>query len=758
MGKFPNCIEPWRWPSFDLRIARLILYSRQPVTWTLLCSVLSFQENISFTVDNIQRCMTRAQGSLFQVQKAINGISILALPHETWRTHFSDFEFNPDKLDGVAERGERSRAVKLVVDARLPLLYSKVRRVAANMSLFQTCSRVLCNDNVRTAIVQFHNSTDARRHILDSSSKWDRKWPNCDLLTPVGRQEVDIRRLESQLFLDEDWTRWLLRQTNYLNSDRQWRDKQKEDRERFMLRYGDNHTFHQVGDEMVLQSRLGQEALTLLDVAKDRELLAYSFRSVSGSSARSIAYLNLILFRHIFHHSSWLFREMQPGKPHSDFIAIMRTFLSSMDRHVSLVAQKVIDDHKNKTLAGRYPRSTSRDAEDPNHIDVLANIAATLQSLTAIIDFSRLYMDAPESWASKPLAIMQSTSFDVLYQIVFTPYDIWEESVLLKLEGVTSYGTLWATFKVVNGVLTVLRDVELTLFKAPRLAVGLGNVVDAIQHLRCMLSQWMVLHHHNVMDRPLLQDELPEPLDVQHGFLYPKLLQALNLEACAVEEYHHVTGVLLVDVDLWQHHSLYTGIWMACFAFGAVALNHFWILTLVLFLFSENHGDRVTKYGPSSPRRIAFSLPPFIVAGWLVAHLLRSHIGLLIGISAFAAVIYASGFINLRRGIGQRGQCCLRVKIELNVSLKELAQVFIRDVVPPWHAHTTIATVISGVYPSSNAMNVAAALYSIHIAVRYLWDPDGLQHSLAVLQAIRSRNFVIEQTPHNMSSSNARLT
>lgn len=225
--------------------------------------------------------MTRAQGSLFEVQKTINGIPILALPHETWRTHFADFEFNPDILDGVAGGGERSRAVKLVIETRLPRLYKEVRCVAAHMSLFQTCSRVICNDKVRKAIVQFHNSTDARRHVLDSASKWERKWPDCDVLSPVGRQEVDVRRLESQLFQDEDWTRWLLRQTNYLDLDRQWRDKQKEDREKFISRHGDNDKFHKVRDvedEMVLQSRLGQEALTLLDVDKDRELLAYSFR------------------------------------------------------------------------------------------------------------------------------------------------------------------------------------------------------------------------------------------------------------------------------------------------------------------------------------------------------------------------------------------------------------------------------------------------------------------------------------------------
>lgn len=427
-----------------------------------------------------------------------------------------------------------------------------------------------------------------------------------------------------------------------------------------------------------------------------------------------------------------------------------------MDRHVSLVAQKVIDDHKNKTVAGCYPRSTSRDAEDPDHIDVLANIATTLQSLTTIIDFIRLYIDAPESWSLKPLAIMQSTSFDFLYQTVFTPCDIWEESVLLKLDGVASCGTLWATFKFANGILATLRDAELTLFKAPRLAVGLGNVIDAIQHLRCMLSQWIILHHHNAMNRSLLQDELPEPLGVQHGFLYPKLLRTLNLETCAVEEYHHLTGVLLVDVDLWQYHqSLYTGVWMACFAFGAVALHRFWILALVISLFSESHGDRVTKYSPSSPRRMMFSFPPFIVAGWLAAHLWRSHIGLLVGISAFAAVMYTSGFINLQRGTSQG---YLRVKVELNVGLRGLAQVFIRDVVPPCHAHATIATVISGVHPLSHAMNVAAALYAIHNAVRYLSDPDGLQHSLAVLQAIRARNSVIEQTPPIMPSYNARLT
>lgn len=450
---------------------------------------------------------------------------------------------------------------------------------------------------------------------------------------------------------------------------------------------------------------------------------------------------------------------MQPGKPHPDFIAIMHTFLNSMDRHVSLFAQKVVDYHKNKTIANRYPRSTSREAEDPDHIDVLANIASTLQSLTDITDFIREYMDAPESWSSISLTIMRPTSFDFLYQIIFTPGDIWEEGVLQELDGIASRGTLWVTFKFVNGMLAILRDAELTLFKAPRLAVGLGNVLDATQHLRSMLSQWMVLHHHNVMNRPLLHDELPEPLGVQHGFLYPRLLRTLNLEACAVKEYPHFTGVLLVDVDLWHHHqSLYTSFWMACFALGAVASSHFWIIALSIFLFSENHSDRVRKYGPSSHRRMVFSLPPFIVAGWLTAHVWRSCIGQLVGISVFAIVMYASGFVVIESDIGQSSQRCWRMKVKPNVSLKELARVFIRDVTPPWHAHATIATMISGVHPLGYAMDVAAALFTIYSAVRYLSDPDGLQYSLGVLQAIRVRNSVIEQTLPIMPSDHARLT
>jgi hypothetical protein len=281
---------------------QLIFYSCQPVTWSLLCSVLSSRQCGYFRVAEIRRCMAEARGSLFEERKALDGTLILAPPHETWRSHFADFEYDPDALDGVPRGTELSRDIKSVVNVRLPRLYGEVRRVPAHRSLFEAGSRVLCDDRFGQAIVQYHNSTDARRRILDVSSHWGavecarREWdlpgeepeqifPDVDFLSPDRRQKVDVWRLRSQLFWRQGWAEWLHCQSNFLEADRQWRAKRIEAMEDFALRHGDrireSETYRKDRDtleDIELQSSLGQEALTLLVFCEERELLSYSYQ------------------------------------------------------------------------------------------------------------------------------------------------------------------------------------------------------------------------------------------------------------------------------------------------------------------------------------------------------------------------------------------------------------------------------------------------------------------------------------------------
>jgi hypothetical protein len=91
-------------------------------------------------------------------------------------------------------------------------------------------------------------------------------------------QEVDIWRLQSQLFQDEDWTGWLLHQTNFLALDRQWRDKEKD---RFVSSgRNDGKQLHNFGDdldEMEHQASRGHGALSWLQLNENHELLSYSF-------------------------------------------------------------------------------------------------------------------------------------------------------------------------------------------------------------------------------------------------------------------------------------------------------------------------------------------------------------------------------------------------------------------------------------------------------------------------------------------------
>jgi hypothetical protein len=95
---------------------QLILQCRQPVTWDLLRSVLSLE---SYTIDDIRDCIADAQGSLFEEQKAVNDVTILALPHDMWQYHFMHFEFHRDKIDAILGVKERSRDIELLVDHRL---------------------------------------------------------------------------------------------------------------------------------------------------------------------------------------------------------------------------------------------------------------------------------------------------------------------------------------------------------------------------------------------------------------------------------------------------------------------------------------------------------------------------------------------------------------------------------------------------------------------------------------------------------------
>jgi hypothetical protein len=152
------------------------------------------------------------------------------------------------------------------------------------------------------------------------------------------------------------------------------------------------------------------------------------------------------------------------------------------------------------------------------------------------------------------------------------------------------------------------------------------------------------------------------------------------------------------------------------------------------------------------------TLPPFIIAGWLMDHAWRGGVVPLIKIVVLAVTLYVSGFVILKHSINKGGQHFWRVKVKPIIRLK---QVFsIKGFVVPWHLHSTVVTVISGVRPLGSAMNIATALYAIYGAVRYLSDPDGLQYSLDILQAIYGRNSVIEMTLSIMSCDHphARLT
>jgi hypothetical protein len=84
-----------------------------------------------------------------------------------------------------------------------------------------------------------------------------------------------------------------------------------------------------------------------------------------------------------------------------------------MDRHVSLVALGVVRSHTEKS--DRRPSWGALGVtEAADYIDVIANVAATLQSLSHVIDIVRQCMGVLGGSTPKPLSIMQSTSFDFI--------------------------------------------------------------------------------------------------------------------------------------------------------------------------------------------------------------------------------------------------------------------------------------------------------------------------------------------------------
>ncbi|KIM90391.1 hypothetical protein PILCRDRAFT_812129 [Piloderma croceum F 1598] len=564
-----------------LRVLQWLRYSPDPVTSTLLHRVLAVDLNKAEGVcpdnldTNIKTVVAKALGILVEWRQT-GAVSYASLIHQSLRDYLSRLRPNPQQWE------------------ELTIPYNSITQESAHAALLAACCIITSTRGVWVALQGYHDSADWRRQLHDD----DRR-----------------ERLQKQLCHERSWDSWEQGQFRELHRDWRWREEEERSVQRELADICDGELFEPDGPkdwvenqrkklEVIRDAKTWRDReiqkLVALTKMRERELMVYSFDRLP-------------------------YHLVEAGNSSH---ALITSAVNRLIPQMRIYASNIF-----------HGNNISQPCESPLQVASVTDLAIALESFSQTMDLVEQLVQCapiafqqgwPWSWyLYRPILNCLVLSFPAHLSI--NPYAVWNVDILQSFKinkPPLGFGHL---FSLTTIAITNIQIIEFTLCNYDEhmsTLVGTGILVHSIRHLKHILAQWMILQGLDYVgpERRLLAKD---------HFLFPKLVT--NPTAGPATE-PHVNSVVLFDKDLFIHHPIYFSLMLLfCLLVVSWSSHPLWI-AVICIVSCERGMYSFHICNPSFIRRTVRSLPPWLIAQWIMSRYYDARIFTIAGATVFFAL------------------------------------------------------------------------------------------------------------------------